>query len=306
MYFQHSPLSSSWPRCATSLRRSTPTLTKAKSRHGSAVSLFSSNAPRNMLLQLKWPSRASCFRTSLRTAKACMKGRLCAALESTKGKCPRITPTDANALTCNLVRRASTPAQFFLISANAVASRIIATDLCQLIGIGRGLTASPLPHHRTDGSRIRRFGRLSQGETLPQPERSAPGVPAVSSSQMLGLAQHLARCDLTTPPQATTPLSRSGLQHTIACLRCRLLTAAGRSGRIAPPSVLREDTPQISRGKLSHLPCIGARFIKHSPLVDGGLCSRVPARPDWSHTSYSVRVPRPHVRSTRPSDPTSR
>src|SRR5687768_8711446 len=29
-------------------------------------------------------------------------------------------------------------------------------------GIGRGLTASPLPHHRTDGSRLRRFGRLSQ------------------------------------------------------------------------------------------------------------------------------------------------
>ena len=27
------------------------------------------------------------------------------------------------------------------------------------IGIGRGLTASPLPHHRTSGSRLRRFGR---------------------------------------------------------------------------------------------------------------------------------------------------
>jgi hypothetical protein len=43
------------------------------------------------------------------------------------------------------------------------------------IGIGRGLTASPLPHHRTYGSRIRRFGGLSQGETSPQPE---PHVPA--------------------------------------------------------------------------------------------------------------------------------
>ena len=34
-----------------------------------------------------------------------------------------------------------------------------------LIGIGRGLTASPIPHHRTYGSRIRRFGRLSRGNT---------------------------------------------------------------------------------------------------------------------------------------------
>jgi hypothetical protein len=30
-----------------------------------------------------------------------------------------------------------------------------------------------------------------------------------------------------------------------------------------------QDTPQTSRGKLSYLPCIGARFIKHSPFVDG-------------------------------------
>ena len=42
------------------------------------------------------------------------------------------------------------------------------------IGIGRGLTASPLPHHRTYGSRIRRFGRCCQGDTSPQPERRLP------------------------------------------------------------------------------------------------------------------------------------
>jgi hypothetical protein len=37
------------------------------------------------------------------------------------------------------------------------------------IGIGGDLTASPLPHHRTFGSRIRRFGSLSlcQGVLLP-------------------------------------------------------------------------------------------------------------------------------------------
>src|SRR6266446_4817384 len=42
-------------------------------------------------------------------------------------------------------------------------------------GIGGGLTAPPLPHHRTNGSRIRRFGRLSQctatTQAAHQPER---------------------------------------------------------------------------------------------------------------------------------------
>jgi hypothetical protein len=50
-----------------------------------------------------------------------------------------------------------------------------------LIGIGRGLTASPLPHHRTYGSRIRRFGRLSQGEPSPQPQPP----PQSASSQFI-------------------------------------------------------------------------------------------------------------------------
>src|SRR6266700_1298745 len=46
--------------------------------------------------------------------------------------------------------------------------------LRRLFGIEGGLTTSPLPHHRTNGSRIRRFGRLSQGtakmNAAPQPE----------------------------------------------------------------------------------------------------------------------------------------
>jgi hypothetical protein len=40
-----------------------------------------------------------------------------------------------------------------------------------------------LPHHRTYGARIRRFGRLSQGATRTPTGASAPGVPVVSSSQ---------------------------------------------------------------------------------------------------------------------------
>jgi hypothetical protein len=104
-------------------------------------------------------------------------------------------------------------------------------------------------------------------------------VPAVSSSQRPKVWP-LAGCDLTAPRQATTRFHRSGLQHALACLLCRLLTSAGRSGRIAPPSVLNEDTPQISRGKLSYLPCIDAGFIKYAPPVDGGLYGRVPTRPE--------------------------
>src|SRR6266487_3464716 len=55
--------------------------------------------------------------------------------------------------------------------------------LSRPIGRGRGLAASPLPHHRTYGSRLRRFGRLSQGATRTPTGVSAPGVPVVSSSQ---------------------------------------------------------------------------------------------------------------------------
>jgi hypothetical protein len=134
-----------------------------------------------------------------------------------------------------------------------------------LIGTGRGLTASPLPHHRTFGSRIRRFGRLSQGVITPT-GASSPGVPAASSSQRPSMTRPLAGCHPAAPQQATTLFHRSGLQRARARLLCRLLTSAGRSRGIAPPSVLCQDAPQISRGKPSYRLCISARFIKHSHL----------------------------------------
>jgi hypothetical protein len=76
----------------------------------------------------------------------------------------------------------------------------------RLIGIGGGLTTSPLPPHRTYGSRLRRYGRGSQraGRTLTG--ASSPGVPAARSSQMPGLTQALAGCHLTTSPPVTTSL----------------------------------------------------------------------------------------------------
>src|SRR5262245_36446982 len=118
--------------------------------------------------------------------------------------------------------------------------------------------------------------------------------------------RHLAGCNLSAPLQVATRLHRSGLQHAPARLLCPLLTSARRSGRIAPPSVLSQDTPQISRGKLSYLPCISARFIKYSPVVDGGLCCCVPARPDCTTPRIGFVSLAPHVRSTLPSDLTSR
>ena len=59
-----------------------------------------------------------------------------------------------------------------------------------------------------------------------------------------------------------------------------------------PPSVLSQDTPQLSRGQLSDRPCIDARLIKHSPLRMEGFAVACPLAP--------------RVRSMRPSDPDSR
>jgi len=113
-------------------------------------------------------------------------------------------------------------------------------------------------------------------------------VPAARSSQRPSNTRPLAGCHLAAPPQASTLFRRSGLRPTrvaawpLRCpafrpwgasraspapgLRGRLLTAAGRSGTMAPPSVLHQDTRQISRGQRSYRPCLDARLIKHSPL----------------------------------------
>jgi hypothetical protein len=57
---------------------------------------------------------------------------------------------------------------------------------------------------------------------------------------------------------------RSGLRRAMTRLRCHLLTAAGRSGRSAPPSARIPDTPQISRGQ-SYCLRLGAGLITHAP-----------------------------------------
>ena len=105
------------------------------------------------------------------------------------------------------------------------------------IGIGRGLTASPLPHHRTYGSRIRRFGRCNRGRYSPQPKRLLPLRQWPVHPGVEHTIPRLSGCQLATPLQATTPLYRSGLQHAPACLLGPLLPPACRPAMISHRSV---------------------------------------------------------------------
>jgi hypothetical protein len=200
--------------------------------------------------------------------------------------------------------------------------------LVRPIGMGRGLAASPLPHHRAYGSRIRRCGRLSQGETSPQPERSSLSVPAASASQRPSIARPLVGCPLAVPPQAATPLDRAGLRlaHVAAPplsfpafqpwdasraspapdLRCRLLTSARRSGRMPPPAIPCQDIPQISRGQRSYRQCLDAGLITYALwwMEDFVVaCLLVLSVPHLVSGFESLAT---HRRLTRPLDPTSR
>ena len=113
-----------------------------------------------------------------------------------------------------------------------------------LIGIGKGLAASPLPPHRTFGSLIRRCGSWRQGASSPPPERPLPVCqPRVHPRgrpwpdplpDAVSLLHHRPR--LASTVRACPPLP---------VVRCRRLTVVGRSGRLAPPSVLRR-TPHSS------------------------------------------------------------
>lgn len=89
----------------------------------------------------------------------------------------------------------------------------------------------------------------------------------------------LDRCSARARHEATSPLIPFGPSRLVPLL-CPLLTSARRSKRIAPPSVqLLPDTLQISQGKTQNFPCVGARFIKHTPIAEGGLRCHVPTRP---------------------------
>lgn len=119
-----------------------------------------------------------------------------------------------------------------------------------------------------------------------------------------------APCRASDTCEALTTVQACGAPG--ARLLCRLRTPPLGSGRLTPPSATVRGTPhpaapgEASRGKLSYRPCRDARYIQHRPLVEGGLCGRVPARPDGTTPRIGfVFLARP-IRSTLPSDASSR
>jgi hypothetical protein len=140
------------------------------------------------------------------------------------------------------------------------------TFLERRIGIGRGLTASPLPHHRTYGSRIRRFGRFSQSEPSPQPEHWVPECQQPVHP----------RCRARSPAPRRMPSRRSTPGHhsylpfrPSAHPRCGLayplprLSALGCLTSVAcvVPNMPSADFCLALRGDLSPLsPCRGCRM----------------------------------------------
>ena len=175
---------------------------------------------------------------------------------------------------------------------------IHSTSSC-LIGIGGGLTTSPLPHHRTFGSRIRRFGRLSLLSGAKALAGSSPRQPHARSG------------NLPCERPVTGLYDRSGLP----CVAAGTMPSADSSHGVRkdysslsqfPWHATFRGTWEASRGKRSYCRCIDAGFIKHSPVVDGGLHGRVPARPDGTTPCIRCVSLAPHLRSTLPSDAPSR
>src|SRR5712691_1423540 len=126
-----------------------------------------------------------------------------------------------------------------------------------LIGIGGDLTASPLPHHRTFGSRIRRFGSLS---TIPHAKVLALGSPKQLTAPTYGRA-----CALQA--KRYWPLLPFG-----PSLRPRVGTmpSADSSGALRqdcsspsrfPWPVTSQDAHEVSRGKSYSLRCLDAGLI---------------------------------------------
>jgi hypothetical protein len=169
---------------------------------------------------------------------------------------------------------------------------------------------------------------LSQGETSPQLEhrfpacqrRVHPRCRARSPTPRRMPSHRSTSGTYPCPPFGPSAHPRDGsasLWPRLSAVGC--LTSVACAGPTMPSAdfcgAVREDssalspiqdTPQISRGKLSYLLCIDAGFIKYAPAVDGGLCGCVPTRPERTTPRIRFVSLAPHLRSTLPSDPTSR
>ena len=181
----------------------------------------------------------------------------------------------------------------------------------------------PLPHHRTNGSRIRRFGRLgqsaqqtaraSQPERLlePRQRRLHPSHQACAPwTRRMRCRRSLASnfSSLSTPfgepfgPSASQPRSPT-MPSADFCLavsaNCSALSQFLSHAR-------SQGTRQISQGKTQNVPRVDAEFIKHAPRKDGGLRGHVPARPERATPQIRFVYLAPRIWIGLPSDPTSR
>ena len=88
-------------------------------------------------------------------------------------------------------------------------------------------------------------------------------------------------------------------------LRCPLLTSAGRSERISPPSVSL-DHRHISPGTTPNVPRVDAGFITHTPLRMEDFAVTCPLVPGGPTPRIRFLCVAPHVWIGLPPDPTSR
>ena len=173
-----------------------------------------------------------------------------------------------------------------------------------LFGIGGGLTTSPLPHHRTNGSRIRRFGRLSQG-TAKMNAALQPECPLLPRQPRFHPIEALARrmqyrsslaidCSSLLLPSRGTVRAFDGSPPTTPFADF-FLAVRGNHFPLSQflPHAESQGTRKISRGKTQNVPRVDAEFIKHTP-TGRWRTSRSRARSSRVyHTSDPVRVPRP-------------
>ena len=165
-----------------------------------------------------------------------------------------------------------------------------------------------MSHHPNRSIRLRGASSqfIPEAEQSPTPRRmpSRCSTPGHDSSPPFRPSAH-PRCGLAYP---LPRLSAVGCLTSLACAGPTMPSAdfcevvRGDYSTLSPS----QDTPQISRGKLSYRRCIDAGFIKYAPAVDGGLCGRVPTRPKRTTPRIRFVSLAPHLRSTLPSDPTSR
>ena len=179
----------------------------------------------------------------------------------------------------------------------------------------------PLPHHRTNGSRIRRFGRLGQRaqHTAParQPERhlrphqrrlhSSHRACAPWARRMHGRRSLASNFSSLSLPSRGTVRAFSGLPPTTPFADF-FLAVRGNPFPLSqfPLHAASQGTRKISRGKTQNVPRIDAEFIKHTLLENGGLRGYVPARPEHATPQIRFVYLAPRFWIGLPSDPTSR